>query len=40
MLFRFGPHHADDVAICLGAGLATLAMLEALKPIWHSRLAS
>jgi Ca2+-transporting ATPase len=40
MLFRFGPLHANDVAICLGAGLATLAILEALKPMWRSRLAS
>ena len=40
MLFRFGPLHAGDVAICLGAGIATLGILEALKPIWRKRLAS
>jgi Ca2+-transporting ATPase len=39
-LFRFGPLHPDDVAICFGAGLATLAILEALKPLWRRRFAS
>src|SRR6185503_10535221 len=39
-LFRFGPLHADDVAICFGAGLAALAILELLKPLWRRRLAS
>ena len=39
-LFRFGPLHGDDVAICFGAGLATLAILQALKPFWRKRFAS
>jgi len=39
-LFRFGPLHPDDVAICFGAGIATLAILEALKPLWRRRFAS
>jgi Ca2+-transporting ATPase len=33
-LFRFGPLHADDLAITLGAGLLVLAILEFLKSIW------
>lgn len=39
-LFRFGPLHLDDVAICFGAGVATLLALDLLKPIWRNRLAS
>ena len=39
-LFRFGPLHFDDVAICFGAGLATLVALDLLKPIWRNRLAT
>ena len=39
-LFRFGPLHPDDVAICFGAGLATLAALELLKPLWRKRFAA
>ncbi|HEV2547454.1 MAG TPA: cation-translocating P-type ATPase [Stellaceae bacterium] len=39
-LFHFGPLHSDDVAICFGAGLATLVALDLLKPIWRSRLAT
>jgi Ca2+-transporting ATPase len=38
-LFRFGPLHGDDLAISLGAGVAVLAALEALKPFWRARLA-
>ena len=30
-LFRFGPLHADDLAVVLGAGFAVMAMLEAIK---------
>jgi Ca2+-transporting ATPase len=37
-LFRFGPLHADDLAICLGAGLLVLATLELLKVFWRQRL--
>jgi Ca2+-transporting ATPase len=39
-LFRFGPLHSDDVSICLGAGLATLAVLELLKPLWRKWFAA
>jgi Ca2+-transporting ATPase len=31
-LFRFGPLHADDLAVTLGAGLLVLLILESLKP--------
>jgi P-type Ca2+ transporter type 2C len=37
-LFHFGPLHPDDLAICAGAGIATLLLLELLKPIWRRRL--
>ncbi|MDA9494623.1 HAD-IC family P-type ATPase [Bradyrhizobium sp. CCBAU 11361] len=37
-LFRFGPLHADDLMITLGAGLLVLTVLEVLKPIWARRL--
>lgn len=37
-LFRFGPLHADDLSITLGAGLLLLTLLEALKPLWARRL--
>ncbi|WP_458173648.1 HAD-IC family P-type ATPase [Bradyrhizobium sp. 14AA] len=37
-LFRFGPLHADDLLITLGAGLLVLTVLEALKPLWARRL--
>jgi len=30
-LFHFGPLHADDLALCLAAGLAVLLVLDALK---------
>jgi Ca2+-transporting ATPase len=39
-LFHFGPLHPDDLAICAGAGIATLLLLEVLKPIWQRRLVS
>ncbi|HUD52366.1 cation-translocating P-type ATPase [Parvibaculum sp.] len=39
-LFRFGPLHADDLALAAGAGLGTLVVLELLKPLWRSRLAA
>jgi P-type Ca2+ transporter type 2C len=34
-LFRFGPLHADDLALTLGAGVAALVCLELLKPLWR-----
>ncbi|MHC2326860.1 hypothetical protein ACVI3S_004880 [Bradyrhizobium diazoefficiens] len=37
-LFRFGPLHADDLMIALGAGLLVLTVLELLKPLWARRL--
>lgn len=37
-IFRFGPLHADDLALCGLAGLAILVVLEALKPFWRTRL--
>ena len=39
-LFAFGPLHADDLALTLGAGVVILVSLELLKPIWRSRLRS
>jgi Ca2+-transporting ATPase len=33
-LFRFGPLHADDLAVTLGAGVLVLLILESLKPRW------
>jgi len=39
-LFRFGALHADDLALCSGAGLATLIVLDLLKPIWRERLTA
>jgi Ca2+-transporting ATPase len=39
-LFAFGPLHADDLALTLGAGIVVLVSLELLKPIWRSRLRS
>ena len=37
-MFRFGPLHADDLALTLAVGLATLVVLEAVKPHWRRRL--
>ncbi|HKF74131.1 MAG TPA: cation-translocating P-type ATPase, partial [Stellaceae bacterium] len=39
-LFRFGPLHADDAAICLGAGLITVLGLDLCKPMWRRRLTT
>ncbi|MBI3507754.1 MAG: cation-translocating P-type ATPase [Proteobacteria bacterium] len=33
-LFRFGPLHADDLAVTLGAGAAMVAVLEFAKSVW------
>jgi P-type Ca2+ transporter type 2C len=37
-LFRFGPLHADDLALILAAGLGVLIILETLKHLWRVRL--
>ncbi len=34
-LFRFGPLHADDLLITLGAGVVVLVVLEFIKPKWR-----
>jgi Ca2+-transporting ATPase len=34
-LFRFGPLHADDLLITLGAGVVVLVVLELIKPLWR-----
>lgn len=39
-LFAFGPLHADDLALTLGAGVIVLVMLEMLKPLLRSQLQS
>ena len=39
-LFHFGPLHLDDLAICGGAGLATLVLLDLFKPLWRRRLTN
>ncbi len=39
-LFAFGPLHADDLALTLGAGFIVLVVLEALKPLLRPRLHS
>jgi Ca2+-transporting ATPase len=39
-LFRFGPLHLDDLAICIGAAMALLGALEALKRLWQARLVT
>jgi Ca2+-transporting ATPase len=39
-LFRFGPLHADDLSLTVGAGLIVLAALEIVKPHWRARLQS
>ena len=39
-LFGFGPLHLDDLAVCGGAGLATIVGLDLLKPLWHRKLAA
>jgi Ca2+-transporting ATPase len=37
-LFRFGPLHVDDLTLSLAAGAVVLLSLEAIKPVWRSRL--
>ena len=37
-LFRFGPLHADDLALTLAAGIVVLIVLETLKRLWRARL--
>jgi Ca2+-transporting ATPase len=37
-LFRFGPLHADDLAVTVGAGVVVLLILELVKPLVRSRL--
>ena len=37
-MFRFGPLHADDLAVTVTAGLTTILILEFLKPHWRKRL--
>ena len=37
-LFRFGPLHADDLAVTVGSGVALLLGLELVKPFVRSRL--
>jgi Ca2+-transporting ATPase len=39
-LFAFGPLHADDLALTLGAGFAALLALEMLKLLLRPRLHS
>jgi Ca2+-transporting ATPase len=34
-LFRFGPLHLDDLAVSAGAGVAVLAVMELVKPLWR-----
>ncbi len=39
-LFRFGPLHADDLALTFGAGVVVLVALELIKPMWRSAFGS
>jgi Ca2+-transporting ATPase len=39
-LFRFGPLHWDDLAICISAAVVLLGTLEALKRLWRARLVT
>jgi Ca2+-transporting ATPase len=39
-LFAFGPLHADDLVLTLGAGFIALVVLEMLKPLLRPRLHS
>ena len=34
-LFRFGPFHVDDLVVSVGAGVAVLLAMEAIKPLWR-----
>ena len=36
-LFRFGPLHADDLALTFGAGVLVLGLLEGAKAWWFAR---
>jgi Ca2+-transporting ATPase len=36
-LFRFGPLHADDLLLVLGAGLVVMIVLETIKSLWRPR---
>jgi Ca2+-transporting ATPase len=36
-LFRFGPLHADDLSLTVGAGVVVLIALELLKPLLRER---
>ena len=37
-MFRFGPLHADDLAVTVASGLLAIVILELLKPLWRRRL--
>lgn len=37
-MFRFGPLHAGDLTLTLGAGAVVLVVLEILKPLWRALL--
>lgn len=39
-LFRFGPFHADDLAVSVAAGAAVVLAMEAIKPFWRSSFRS
>jgi Ca2+-transporting ATPase len=39
-LLRFGPLHADDLTVTVGAGAAVLLVLEFLKPKFTKRMVS
>jgi Ca2+-transporting ATPase len=39
-LFHFGPLHLDDLAVCGGAGIATLLVLDLFKLVLRGRLAA
>jgi Ca2+-transporting ATPase len=39
-LFGFGPLHADDLSLTIGAGIIVLTALELVKPHWRPRLQS
>ena len=39
-LFRFGPLHAGDLAVTIGAGVVFLVVLEFLKPLWRAGFAT
>lgn len=39
-LFRFGPLHADDLALTFGAGVVVLVALELIKPLWRAAFGS